>query len=1205
MRSDQRILVVSAEAAWAARICPPLAQAGCAVYTAASGRQAWEAALRHRPQLVLIDGRLPAPGSLALGRQLKGDPALPEILVAILGGAAASPAPGEEAGADDCLPDPVDARELVARVGLLLRIADLHEARREQAGALQQAMAGRRQAEADQARAEGEWEKGLRFESLLADLPALFANTPAAQADGRIEQAQHQVCECLGLDASTLWQRPANDSQAWAAIHRYRTPGGPEYSGRLEAAEDLPWCLAQVAAGRKVRLATLAEAPPEAARDRATWHRLGIQSFLALPLVTGAGAVLGGLSFSTVGAACAWPERLVRRLELVARIIADSLAHRHTAGALRDSETRFRCMSENSLAGIYIVQDGRLAYANQALAKIFGYDPGELVGGDPRRLIHPEDQALVLDNLRRRLAGEAESAHYEFRGLSRKGEVVHLEVLGARVDLDGRPAVIGNLLDITGRKRAAEALAESEKRFAAFMLHLPAAAFIKDAAGRTLFANPYLQNLLGLQDWEGKTTPELVGGAAGQKMAEDDLRAIQHGPLKIEETIPDAHGAVRSFETIKFPISLGGKPPLIGGVSVEITERKKSELRQLHFHNLMQYIIAHAQSAIAVHDRDLRYIFVSERYLRDYRVKAHDVIGKHHYEVFPDLPQKWREVHQRALAGEVSSADEDPYVREDGSVDWTRWECRPWYEASGAIGGLIIYTEVITERVRVEKQIRQLSRAVEQSPVSIVITDPAGAIEYVNPKFTQLTGYSLEEARGQNPRLLKGDGTAPEEYRRLWQTITAGGQWRGEFHNRKKSGEMYWEFATLSPILDTQGRITHFLAVKEDITERKILEGQLRQAQKLESIGQLAGGVAHDFNNILAAILIQLSCLEMNPSLDEETKEGLHDLAAEAERAANLTRQLLMFSRRSVLEVRALDLNELAGNLLKMLGRLIGEHISMRFTPRDGLPPVEADPGMLEQVIMNLAVNARDAMPRGGKLTISLEAVQVEESQCHARAEARPGSFVCLTVADTGCGMSEATRQRIFEPFFTTKEIGKGTGLGLATVHGIVGQHKGWIEVDSQPGQGATFRVFLPAASRPAAEPAPPEPIEVTRGHEAILLVEDEVRVRLVTAQGLRLLGYRVFEAANGREALAVWEEHQGEIDLLLTDLVMPEGLTGLDLADQLCRLKPGLKVILSSGYSTEIIDRNSPWSNHHLRLQKPYKLEVLFSAIRLLLHQK
>ncbi len=384
-----------------------------------------------------------------------------------------------------------------------------------------------------------------------------------------------------------------------------------------------------------------------------------------------------------------------------------------------------------------------------------------------------------------------------------------------------------------------------------------------------------------------------------------------------------------------------------------------------------------------------------------------------------------------------------------------------------------------------------------------------------------------------------------------------------------------------------------------DLTDRKKLEAQLLQSQKQEAIGQLAGGVAHDFNNILAAMMMNISCLEQNPKLDPEIQESLKELLAAAERAASLTRQLLMFSRKSVLDIKVLDLNEVVASLLKMLGRLIGEHIHLQYSSAGELPLVEADRGMMEQVLMNLAVNARDAMPGGGRLAISLAVVPVGAERIKGTVEVRPGTFVCLSVQDTGCGMSQSTLNQIFDPFFTTKDVGQGTGLGLATVSGIAALHKGWVEVESEVGQGTTFRVFLPPTRQRLPEPVQAAKRAVARGRETILLVEDDDAVRRMALRCLTGLGYQVWEAANGRAALKLWQEHQGQIDLLFSDMVMPEGLTGLDLAGKLKADKPDLKVIVSSGYNEDMSGQKTAELKGILYLQKPYKIGLLSKKVR------
>ena len=512
-------------------------------------------------------------------------------------------------------------------------------------------------------------------------------------------------------------------------------------------------------------------------------------------------------------------------------------------------------------------------------------------------------------------------------------------------------------------------------------------------------------------------------------------------------------------------------------------------------------------------------------------------------------------------------------------------------------------------RKRTDDELRAMDgryrQIIQTANEGIWVTDELDKFTFVNRRLAEMLGYKEEELLSQPVR----NHVEPMDH--LDHDFKVGLGRHGQFCQferrlRRKDGTELLVWISGSPLLDESGHYRGVFAMLTDLTERRQLESQLRQAQKLDSVGQLAGGVAHDFNNILAAMMMRLGLLQQNPNLCAETIEALKEMESEAKRAANLTRQLLMFSSRSVMQMGVVDMNEVVQNLLKMLRRLLGDHIVIQCETAAALPPLEGDTGMLEQVLLNLAVNARDAMPKGGQLLISTAELSLDAEVAKHNADRRIGSFVRLTVADTGTGMDEALLKRIFEPFFTTKEVGKGTGLGLPTAYGIIKQHQGWIEVESALGAGTRFHVFLPAkndAVRPAEMHGAPAP--TMHGQGTVLLVEDEDIVRRPIGIYLRKLGYQVIEAANGNQALALWRDHREAIDLLYTDMIMPEGLTGLELAERLVMEKPALRIIISSGYSTEFSAHGVTTESGFIYLPKPIAAAVIAATVRSCIKQK
>ena len=557
------------------------------------------------------------------------------------------------------------------------------------------------------------------------------------------------------------------------------------------------------------------------------------------------------------------------------------------------------------------------------------------------------------------------------------------------------------------------------------------------------------------------------------------------------------------------------------------------------------------------------------------------------------------EMHRKALEQATPFDLELEFTTAKGNHKWVRMIGHPLVE-NGKVVRLQGSVQDITEHKLAEDSLHLQSAALEAAGNAIMITDSGGKIEWANSAFTDTTGYTLSEAIGRTPRIFKSGRNSQEMYWEMWNTILAGHVWHGELINRRKDGSLYPDETTITPVRNKRGKITHFIAIKQDVTARKKLEEQFRQSQKMEAIGTLAGGVAHDFNNLLAVILMQTEIMAEEDHLSIKQSDGLRDIISAAERAADLTRQLLMFSRKNVMQPAKIDLNRIVSNLTRMLVRIVGEDIKMQLKHPPSPLAIHADPGMMEQILMNLSVNARDAMPRGGRLMIETLPVDLDEFGASQMPQARAGSFVCLSVSDTGGGIPPEILPHIFEPFFTTKDVGRGTGLGLATVFGIVQQHQGWIDVRSVVGEGTTFRIYFPRlAGEEIVKTTPSNATTMRGGHETILLVEDEAPLRYIARQVLTHLGYEVLEAGTGREALEIWRQFRDQIKLVVADLVMPDGMNGKDMADRMKDELPDLNIIYISGYSREMVGRDFPLVERENFLAKPFQAHQLAQIVR------
>ncbi len=628
----------------------------------------------------------------------------------------------------------------------------------------------------------------------------------------------------------------------------------------------------------------------------------------------------------------------------------------------------------------------------------------------------------------------------------------------------------------------------------------------------------------------------------------------------------------------------------------------------------LQVFVDRAPAALAMFDLQRRCLAASRRWNTEFGTVARPGEPSGPPAQFARMPAKWEEAWRRVLSGEVLGSESEQTTDSDGGTRLIHWEARPWHDDGGRIGGAVFFMEDVTAGRRSAQDSEQHRKRLESVILSamdaIISVDASRRIVLFNPAAERIFGRSFRSVRGQTIEILMPErfrGRHPEHFR----SFADGSEDSREVGRittivglRSDGEEFPLEASISKSLLDGQWLFT---VTCRDVSDRvraeetrRGMESRLLQAQKMEAVGQLAGGVAHDFNNLLTVIEGNASLIRSRSAGDLELVE---EIIAASGRAARLTRQLLLFSRKHAPVLTELQLDEVVSGFSRTLLRLLGDHIVLQAVSVNGLPRINADLGMMEQVLLNLAINARDAMPKGGQLTAATSTVSVSSSEPSRYPDAAPGEYVCLTVRDTGTGIDPEHLPHIFEPFFSTKEVGKGTGLGLATVYGIVRQHLGWIRVESRPGVGTAFHVHFPALVGGPSDSSTPKVVSaafdpsVNAGSETLLVVEDDPYVLQLTVKVLDEAGYRVLTAASGVEALGVWSQHRQSIRLLVTDMMMPHGVSGIDLARRLRGERGSLRILLTSGYGGEALSQNSSRSMGFL--QKPYTPSILLRAVR------
>ncbi|MBD3220149.1 PAS domain S-box protein, partial [bacterium] len=894
----------------------------------------------------------------------------------------------------------------------------------------------------------------------------------------------------------------------------------------------------------------------------------------------------------------------------------DITARNEQTHRLRESENRFRTLLDAVPVAILLLREGRYIYGNPESARLLGYDDAEsIVGLEAEKTIAPEQLVDIRERRSRAGSGIANDP-MELCVVTPGGERRWSMSISIPIVMDGEPTILIAGQDITERKRSQEALAETARRLEAAV-----------AAGR-----------VGLWDWNLMTdrvwysdewksqighAPDEVGDTFSEwrdRVHPDDVSAafgrIQEAMAAASDTFEVefrfrhrsgewlwilAHGTIHRDVT--------GQAVRILGSHIDITTQKQIETELRDSEREKSLLLNTTGELFVYHDLDLRIQWANAAAARSVGTTVPELIGRHCYEIWHDRdePCDVCPVLEARSTGQPREAEiTDPKGR--------HWHLRgyPVTDTDGTLTALIEFGQDITDRKQAEIQSGRQLRSMEQVSDAIVITDPQGTIEYVNPAFERMTGYSQAEVLGENPRILKSGQHDRSFYVEMWNTLGAGRTWRGRMVNRRHDGSLFTEECVISPVFDATDAVVNFVAVKRDITEElrlaretRELESQIRQTQKLESIGRLAGGVAHDLNNLLAPVIGYGEMLQGELAASDRRHDAATSIVQAGLRARDLVRQLLTFSRKQVLEFTAIDLNGLLTSFRKLLRRTIREDIRIELALSPSLPIVRGDVGQLEQVVMNLAVNAQDAMPDGGTLTIETSVVELDGTYVDAHRGTEPGHYVMMVISDTGSGMTEEVSERIFEPFFTTKGSDAGTGLGLATTYGIIKQHGGNIWVYSEPGQGSTFKVYLPVQDEGTLTPVPAATVPVEQpalvGTEVVLVAEDNSDVRHLTRDILRAEGYQVITARDGYEALGLVRDQGVEPDILLTDVVMP-GLNGRELFERLQGDRPDLRVLYMSGYTDDVIVHRGVLDYETQFIQKPFSRLGLLERVRAVL---
>jgi two-component system cell cycle sensor histidine kinase/response regulator CckA len=888
----------------------------------------------------------------------------------------------------------------------------------------------------------------------------------------------------------------------------------------------------------------------------------------------------------------------------------DITSRKETEESLRRSEERYRTVADFTYDWEYWSDpSGKFLYVSPSCEGITGYSVQEFLDDHTllEQIVHSDDRERFVEHLREVSKSSDDIAHtLDFRIVRRSGEVRWISHACQPVySQEGSP--LGRRVcnrDITDRKKVENSLTENEARYRALFENISNGVAIYRAVDN---GNDFV-----LVDFN--KAAETISGLSRNEVVSRSVREVfpgveQFGLLDLLratwETGRSTHHPISKYSDARLEIWTENficKLPSGEVVAVfsDVTERRRAETALRESEEKYRATFNNAAVGMDLVDSAGRFVQVNETLSNLLGYAPEELLSLSVFDVtHPEDLQRSKEGIDALTQGKTQSYRlEKRYLRKDGTVVWADTSLSAIRGEDGQHRATVGVIMDITDRKKTEDVLLRLATAVEQAAETIVITDTDGNILYANPAFERTTGYSRSDALGKNPRIIKSGKHDDVFYRHMWQTISGGKVWSGRFVNRKKDGTLFEEEATISPIKDDAGRVVNYVAVKRDVTKEVSLHAQLLQAQKMEAIGTLAGGIAHDFNNLLTVISGFSELLLMGKEKDTPEYEDLSRILYAATNGAELVQRLLTFSQKVEPRSVPMNLNRQIMQVEKLLRRTLPKMIDIQLDLAPDVADIFADRAQAEQVLMNLALNARDAMPDGGTLTIQTKNAQLSEDFCEINVGAKQGRFVRLRVSDTGHGMDDATLEHIFEPFYTTKELGRGTGLGLASVYGIMSQHGGYITCKSELGQGTTFEAYFPAISETLQPSIDRSEAGPACGVETILVVDDEEFVRELGARILTGAGYTVLQASNGKEAEAIFRERTCRISLVVLDLIMPE-MGGRECLKRLLGMDPNTKVLISSGYSADSSVQECLESGARGFVHKPFNMKDLLQQVR------